>query len=233
MPLGLLGKKIGMTQVFIEDKRIAVTAIEVGPCYVLGKNDKKIQLGFEEVKESKISKPQREFFRKINVKPLRFIREFLKDKNANYQIGQRITAELFANGDFVDVSGISIGKGFQGGIKRWHWHGGPKSHGSMSHRRPGSIGSSSDPSRVWKGHHLPGHMGAKKITIQNLKIVKVDTENNLILVKGAVPGHKNSLLSINFSKKKPRTPKTDSKAELKQKNKQEAKSGKEQTQSEP
>lgn len=221
MSRGLLGKKIGMTQVFIEDKRIAVTAIEAGPCYVLGANDKKIQLGFEELKESKLKKPQREFFKKIKVKPLRFIREFSKEEGMDYKIGDEIKADLFASGDFVDVSGISIGKGFQGGMKRWHWHGGPESHGSMSHRRPGSIGASSDPSRVWKGHHLPGHMGAEKVTIQNLKIIKIDPINNIILVKGAVPGHKDSLLVINFAKKKPKASRQEQKAEAKQEHKEE------------
>ena len=224
MSSGLLGKKIGMTQVFVEDKQIAVTAIEAGPCYVLGKNDKKVQLGFDEVKETKLKKPQRNFFKKIKVKPLRFIREFIKDED--YKIGQELKADLFAVGDFVDIAGVSIGKGFQGGFKRWHWHGGPKSHGSMSHRRPGSIGSSSDPSRVWKGHHLPGHMGAQKVTVENLKVVKIDADNNIILVKGAVPGHRNTLLVISFSKKKPKAarvePKQEAKEEVKKEEKPEA-----------
>ncbi|MBM3252003.1 MAG: 50S ribosomal protein L3 [Candidatus Omnitrophica bacterium] len=227
MSSGLLGKKIGMTQVFNEDKRIVVTAIEAGPCYVLGENDKKIQLGFEEVKDSKLKKPQRDFFKKIKVKPLRFIREFLKDAGSQYQIGQELKADLFASGNFVDITGISIGKGFQGGMKRWHWKGGPKTHGSMSHRRPGAIGSSSDPSRVFKGHHLPGHMGAQRVTVQNLKVIKTDAENNIILVKGAVPGHRNSLLVINFAKKKSRMPvdepKTEAKAEIKAEAKKETK----------
>jgi len=221
MSTGLLGKKIGMTQVFVEDKQIAVTAIEAGPCYVLGKNDKKVQLGFNEAKDSRLKKPQRDFFKKIKVKPLRFIREFLKDESIDYKIGQELKADLFATGDFVDISGVSIGKGFQGGFKRWHWHGGPKSHGSMSHRRPGSIGSSSDPSRVWKGHHLPGHMGAKKVTVQNLRVVKIDADNNLILVKGAVPGHRDTLLTISFSKKKLKAVRPEPKAEAKEQIKKE------------
>ena len=125
MSLGLLGKKIGMTQIFDEDKRIVVTAIEAGPCYVLNKNDKKIQLGFQQIKESRLNKAQSEFFKKIKVKPSRFIKEFFKDQNTDYKIGQEIKADIFASGDFVDVSGISIGKGFQGGFKRWNWHGAP------------------------------------------------------------------------------------------------------------
>lgn len=202
MAPGLIGIKIGMTQVFSQDKRIPVTAIEAGPCYILAKNDKKVQLGFGEVKETKLKKPQREFLKKVNIKPLRYAREFLKDANTDYQIGQELKADLFSEGDFVDVTGFSIGKGFQGGMKRWHWHGGPASHGSTSRRRVGSIGSSSDPSRVFKGHHLPGHMGMDKVTVKNLKVVKIEVENNLILVKGAVPGHKNALVMINLSRKK-------------------------------
>jgi len=227
MSLGLLGKKIGMTQIFSDDKRIAVTAIEAGPCFVLGQNDKKISLGFDPIKESKLKKPILGFFNKIKVKPLRFIREFSKDEKSDYKVGQELKADIFASGDFVDITGTSIGKGFQGGVKRWHWRGGPKSHGSMTHRRPGSIGSSSDPSRVFKGHHLPGHMGNQRTTIQNLKVVKVDADNNVLLVKGAVPGHRNSLLAINFAKKKRRVlgteAKTEHKEEIKKQDKEQVK----------
>ncbi len=226
MALGLIGKKIGMTQVFSDDKRIPVTAIEAGPCFVLAKNDKKVQLGFEEVKESKLKKPQREFFKKSKIKFLRYIREFAQDASTDYQIGQELKANLFSEGDFVDITGISIGKGFQGGVKRWHWHGGPMTHGSMSHRRIGSISSSSDPSRVFKGHHLPGHMGMDRVTVKNLKVIKIDAENNLMLVKGAVPGHRDGLLTINLSRKKKKiTPesKPEAKKEAEHKAKKESK----------
>jgi large subunit ribosomal protein L3 len=209
MSLGILGKKIGMTQIFRENGlRIPVTVIEAGPCFILQvkKNQTDgycaIQFGFDEKKELRTKKPDLNRFKKVSVTPKRFIREIRTTENENYQLGQRITVEIFNVGDYVDVTGISIGKGFQGGMKRWHWKGGPKTHGSTSHRRPGSIGSSSDPSRVFKGHHLPGHMGQDKVTVQNLEVIKVDRENNLLAVKGAVPGHRNSYLIIKKAKKK-------------------------------
>lgn len=200
---GLLGKKIGMTQIFAEDgKLVSVTAIEAGPCCVLSINEKSIQLGFDKLKENRVKKPELGYFKKLNTAPRRIIREVSKDPQTEYKVGQELKADLFKSGDFVDITGTSIGKGFAGGMKRWHWHGGPKTHGSTSHRRVGSIGSTTTPGRVWKGHHLPGHMGAITVTTQNLKVVKVDAENNILLVKGAVPGHKNSYLIIKKAKKK-------------------------------
>jgi len=200
---GLLGKKLGRTQIFTEDGRLVdVTAIEAGPCPVLAVKDKSIQIGFDLAKENRLKKPILGFFKKINVASRKIIREFLKDPSKEYKIGEELKVDLFKVGDFVDVIGTSIGKGFQGGMKRWHWHGGPQTHGSTSHRRVGSIGSTTTPGRVWKGHHLPGHMGAKRVTIQNLRVVKIDPQNNLLLVKGAVPGHKNSYLMIRKAKKK-------------------------------
>lgn len=200
---GLLGKKIGMTQVFSEDgKLLSVTAIEAGPCPVLAVKEKSVQLGFDLVDEKRLKKPVLGYFKKINVIPRKIIREFIKDTSKEYKVGEELKVDLFKPGDFVDVTGTSLGKGFQGGMKRWNWHGGPMTHGSMSHRRAGSIGSSTTPGRVWKGHHMPGHMGAARVTLQNLKIVKVYPENNLLLVKGAVPGHKNSYLIIRKAKKK-------------------------------
>jgi large subunit ribosomal protein L3 len=199
---GILGKKIGMTQVFTEDgKMVAVTAIEAGPCPVLMVNDKSIQIGFDAVKDKHVKKPQAGLFKKINVKPCRFIREVKKESGKEYKVGDELKVDIFNAGEKVDIVGISIGKGFQGGMKRWHWKGGPQTHGSTSHRRIGSIGSSTTPGRVWKGHHLPGHMGAVRKTIQNLKVIKTDLENNVILVKGAVPGYKNSYVIINKAKK--------------------------------
>ncbi len=200
---GILGKKIGMTQVFSEDgKLVGVTAIEAGPCPVLAIRGKNIQIGFDPLKENRVKKPILGYFKKLNISPLRRIREVLREPNREYKIGEELKADLFKPGDFVDVIGISIGKGFQGGMKRWHWKGGPASHGSTSHRRVGSIGSSTTPGRVWKGHHLPGHMGAAQVTLQNLQVIKVDAQKNLLLVKGAVPGHKNSYLMIRKAKKK-------------------------------
>jgi|CXWL01.1.fsa_nt_gi large subunit ribosomal protein L3 len=202
---GLLGKKVGMTQTFdSEGNVIPVTAIEVGPCYVLGFKEKpmKIILGFELVKESALNKPRAGYFKKLGVAHLRRVQEFSSTDNKDYAVGQEIKADFFKAGDFVDVSGVSIGKGFQGGMKRWNWSGGPAAHGSMHHRRVGSIGASSDPSRVYRGQHMPGHMGMDNVTTQNLRVMFVDLENNLILVKGAVPGHKNGYLKVNKALKK-------------------------------
>ncbi len=203
---GLFARKIGMTQIFDKEfNAIPVTALRTGPCVVLSLIEsprKKIQLGFEQVKEGRAAKPQLGFFKKIGVNPLRYIEEFESSDNANYKVGQEIKADVFKAGDYVNVSGMSIGKGFQGGMKRWNWQGGPASHGSMHHRRVGSISSSSDPSRVYKGRTMPGHMGNDYLTIQNLRVMKVEPENNLILVSGAVPGKRNSCVTVSISKKK-------------------------------
>jgi len=201
--IGLLGKKIGMTQIFSEDgKLVSVTAIEAGPCPVLAVREKSIQIGFDLAKETRVKKPLLGYFKKNNITPRKVIREVTKEASREYKIGEELKVDLFKAGDFVDITGTSLGKGFQGGMKRWHWHGGPMTHGSTSHRRVGSIGSTTTPGRVWKGHHMPGHMGNHKTTIQNLQVVKIDAQNNLILVKGAVPGHKNGYVIIKKAKKK-------------------------------
>ena len=211
MVRGLMGKKVGMTQIFDNEGNITpVTVVEAGPCTVLQlKSAKggsvsggKVVLGYLPVKESRLHKPVLGFLKKSGVAPLKHIKEFASSDNTEYKIGQEIKADLFKAGDFVDVSGTSIGKGFQGGMVRWNWSGGPAAHGSMHHRRVGSIGSSSDPSRVYKGQHMPGHMGMDNVTVQSLRVMRVDIENNLILLKGCVPGHKNGLLYINKSRKK-------------------------------
>lgn len=192
-----------MTQVFSDEgKLLCVTAIEAGPCAVLAVNEKSVQLGFDLAKEARVKKPVLGYFKKINIAPRKLIKEVVKEAGREYKVGEEIKADLFKPGDFVDVTGTSLGKGFQGGMKRWHWHGGPQTHGSTSHRRVGSVGSTTTPGRVWKGHHMAGHMGAAKTTLQNLQVVKVDLENNILLVKGAVPGYKNSYLVINKAKKK-------------------------------
>jgi len=201
--IGLLGKKLGMTNVFNEaGDMVCVTAIEAGPCAVLSVNAKNVQLGFDQVVEKKLKKPQVGMFKKINVSPRKFIREIVKEPNVEYVVGTELRVDVFKAGDFVDVAGTSIGKGFQGGMKRWHWHGGPETHGSTSYRRVGSMGSSTTPGRVFKGHHLPGHMGNVRVTVQNLLVVKVDPENNIVLVEGAVPGHKNNYVIIKKAVKK-------------------------------
>ena len=202
---GLMGKKVGMTQIFdTEGNIIPVTVVEAGPCTILGLKDKpaKVVLGFQQTKENRLHKPVLGFFKKVGVNPLRHIKEFKSTDNKDYKVGQELKADFFQAGDFVDVTGTSIGKGFQGGMVRWNWNGGPAAHGSMHHRRVGSIGSSSDPSRVYKGQHMPGHMGMDTVTVQSLRIMRVDADNNLILVKGCVPGSKNGLLYINKSAKK-------------------------------
>jgi len=201
--IGLIGKKIGMTQVFAADNRqLGVTAIVAGPCPILMVMDKNIQLGFDAVKEKSLKKAQLGLYKKLNITPRKVIKDLSREADVEYKVGDELKVDLFNEGDFVDVSGISIGKGFQGGMKRWHWKGGPRTHGSTSHRRVGSIGSSTTPGRVFRGHHMPGHMGAQKATVQNLKIIKIDLANNLLLVEGGVPGHKNGYLVITKAIKK-------------------------------
>lgn len=200
---GLLGKKIGMTQVFLEDgSLVSVTAIEAGPCPILAIKEKSIQLGFGPVKENRLNKPQSGYFKKLNIPGHKIIREVPREAAKEYKVGDELKVDLFKAGDFIDVTGTSIGKGFQGGMKRWHWHGGPQTHGSTSRRRVGSIGSTTTPGRVFKGHHMPGHMGFARVTVSSMKIVKVDAENNILLVKGAVPGKKSGYLIIRQAKKK-------------------------------
>jgi len=200
-----MGKKVGMTQIFDTEGNITpVTVVEAGPCTVLGLREKpsKVVLGYEAVNETRLRKPVLGFFKKLGQTPLKHIKEFESADNKDYKVGDQLKADMFKAGDFVDVTGTSIGKGFQGGMVRWNWNGGPAAHGSMHHRRVGSIGSSSDPSRVYKGQHMPGHMGMDTVTVQSLRVMRVDADQNLILVKGAVPGHKNGFVVINKSKKR-------------------------------
>jgi large subunit ribosomal protein L3 len=202
---GLLGKKVGMTQIFDRDGNvIPVTIVKAGPCVVLRlmESPLKVLLGFDSVKESRVKKPELGFFKKIGVSPLRFKKEFQSSDNKDYKVGQEIKADLFRAGDFVNVTGISIGKGFQGGMKRWNWSGGPAGHGSMHHRRVGSIGASADPSRVLRGTHMPGHMGTQQVTVEGLRILRVEIDKDLLLIKGAIPGAKNSIVQIWKSKKR-------------------------------
>jgi len=210
MAIGILGRKIGMTETFEKDGKLTpVTIIEAGPCLVLQlkvpdlDGYRAVQLGFADKKENRTKRPLLGHFKKAGVKPKRFIKEIRISDKDKYTIGREIKVDIFKEGDFVDISGTTIGKGFQGGMKKWGWSGGPASHGSMTHRRPGSIGASAFPSRVFKGHHLPGRMGGNRRTVQKLKVVKVDLENNVLMVKGAVPGHKNSYLVIRNASKKP------------------------------
>ena len=206
--IGIIGKKIGMTQYFLEDgQRVPVTLIEAGPCPILQvKTQAKdgytaLQLGFGQKRESLINKPMKGHLKKSQAASVRVIKEVRVDKIEEYKEGGIIEVDIFHPGEYVDVSGKTIGKGFQGGVKRWHWKGGKAAHGSMHHRAPGSIGASSFPSRVLKGQHLPGRMGGKNDTIEHLEVVKVDKENHLLAVKGAVPGSDNSYVVIRASKK--------------------------------
>jgi large subunit ribosomal protein L3 len=206
MTNGLLGRKLGMTQVFDETgKLIPVTVIEAGPCRVVQiktlERDgyEAVQLGFGETSERKLTKAQLGHLKKAQVPPCRWLREF--KKVGELTVGQIIKADIFQKGDWVDVQGISKGKGFQGVIKRHHYAGGPETHGHMFHRAPGSIGSSSFPSRVWKGKGLPGHMGNERVTVQHLKVVETRPDENILLVQGAVPGARGGLLVVTKSKK--------------------------------
>ena len=203
MTKGILGKKVGMTQYFTEaGELIPVTVVEVTPNVVLQlktiENDgyKAVQLGFDDLREVLSNRPAKGHVAKANATPKRFIREFNNVELSEYEVGQEITVDVFKAGDIVDVTGTSKGKGFQGAIKRHGQSRGPMAHGSRYHRRPGSMGGASFPSRVFKGKALPGQMGGDRITIQNLEVVKVDAERNVILIKGNVPGSKKSLVEI-------------------------------------
>lgn len=205
MTNGLIGKKLGMTQVFDESRLTPVTVIEAGPCRVVAVRTKErdryeaIQLSFGEVKERKLSKPELGHLKKNQAPPSRILREFKKDGEAT--VGQLVTVEMFKKGDWVDVIGVSKGKGYQGVVKRHHYAGGPESHGSMFHRAPGSIGASSFPSRVWKGKTLPGHMGSERVTVHRLKVIESRLEENLLFVRGAIPGAANGVVVVCKSKK--------------------------------
>ncbi|GKU27772.1 50S ribosomal protein L3 [Clostridium folliculivorans] len=195
MKKAILGKKIGMTQIFDQNgKVVPVTVIEAGPCVVVQKKTiekdgyEAIQVGFGDVREKLVNKPMKGHFAKAGVALKRRLKEFRLEDVSAYEVGQEIKADLFQVGEKIDVSGISKGKGFQGTIKRWNGHRGPMTHGSKFHRSVGSMGASSDPSRTFKNKKMPGHMGAENTTVLNLEVVKVMPEKNLILIKGGIPG---------------------------------------------
>ncbi|MDI3328235.1 MAG: 50S ribosomal protein L3 [Alicyclobacillaceae bacterium] len=199
---GILGRKLGMTQVFAEDGRvIPVTVIEAGPCVVLQKKTVEtdgyvaVQLGFGEKKPNRANRPEKGHAAKAGTTPKRYIREIRNVDLDQYEVGQELKADVFAPGELVDVTGISKGKGFAGAIKRHNQSRGPMAHGSKYHRGPGSLGSIA-PNRVFKGQTLPGRMGGERVTVQNLEVVKVDPERNLLLVKGAVPGPRNGFVTV-------------------------------------
>jgi large subunit ribosomal protein L3 len=211
MKEGLIGRKVGMTQVFGDDgNMIPVTVVQLGPCTVVEVRSKAthgydaLQLGFEPKKKN-VTKAMAGVYKKAGVAtPLRVLREIRLQKSealAPYSVGQSLTAEIFSPGELVDVVGVTKGKGFQGGVKRHGWAGGDATHGSMFHRAPGSIGASSDPSRVWPGHPLPGRMGGDRRTVLNLPVVRVLAEQNLILLRGAVPGARGGVVLVRKSVK--------------------------------
>lgn len=202
---GLLGKKLGMTQIFDKfGNLIPITIIEVGPCRIVEVKTSinKVVLGYGLIKKNRLRNSEKGFFDKVGVSPMSRLKEFKVTDEKEYKLGDEIKADIFQAGDFIDIVGKSIGKGFQGGMKRWNWDGGPAGHGSKHHRRVGSIGASADPARTLKGTNMPGQMGSKKVSLHGVRVMDVDLENNLLLVKGAVPGYKNSIVSITRSYKK-------------------------------
>ena len=207
MKKAIVGKKVGMTQVFTPDGRlIPVTVIQAGPCPVVQKKTvetdgyEAVQVGFDEIPENRVkklvNKPEAGHFKKAGVAPCRKLREFRFEDAASYEVGQVIKCDVFAEGDKVDISGISKGHGYTGAIQRWNQHTGPMAHGSKYHRGVGSLSANSDPSHVFKNKHMAGHYGVEKVTIQNLSVVRVDSERNLLLVRGAVPGPNGGTLIV-------------------------------------
>lgn len=202
----ILGRKLGMTQIFDEDDNfVPVTVIQAGPCTVSQVKTKEtdgyeaVQIGFGSLKPKHVNKPMAGHFAKAGVEPMKYLREVHVDDASQYSCGDKVTVEAFADVKAVDVTGTSKGKGFQGTVKRWNFSRGPMAHGSRNQREPGSIGQCAYPARVRKGLHMAGHMGDERVTVKNLKLVRVDAEQNLMLVKGAVPGGKDAIVSIRMA----------------------------------
>ena len=207
---GILGIKLGMTQVFADDgTAVPCTVLQAGPCVVVQRRTKTkdgyeaVQLGLVEfIKPQRVTKPMMGHFKKIDAAPMRRLGEVrIEDSADETKAGDRVLVDRFQPGELVDVTGITKGKGFAGAVKRWHFRGGDESHGSMHHRAPGGIGGSSFPSRVWPGQHFPGHMGNRRLTVKNLRVVKVDTDENLLLVYGSVPGPVGTYILIRKARK--------------------------------
>lgn len=198
MVRGLIGKKLGMLQTFDEDgKAIGITVIQAGPCTVVQKKaESSVQLGFGQVKESRVSKPILGQFKKAGVDPCAVLKEFPVDDSEDVEVGQQIKADIFSQGDFVKVIGVSKGKGFAGVIKKWNFGGGRETHGSRSHRIPGSIGQCAWPSRVFKGRKMPGRMGGASVTCPSVQVMQVRADENLLLLKGPIPGSRGSIVII-------------------------------------
>jgi large subunit ribosomal protein L3 len=207
---GIIGIKLGMTQVFADDGTLVpCTVMQAGPCVVVERRRKDqhgydaVQLGLVEfVKPQRVNKAMSGHYKKAGVAPMRVLREVrIEESGDETKVGERVLVDRFAPGELVDVTGVSKGKGFAGGVKRWHYRGGDATHGSMFHRAPGGIGASSFPSRVWKNQHFPGHLGHARVTAKNLQVVKIDRDENLLLVRGAVPGPSGTYLMIHKVKK--------------------------------
>ena len=207
MKKAIVGKKLGMTQIFLPDGRLVpVTVIQAGPCTVVQKKTMEkdgyeaVQFGFDQIPQNRVeklvNKPEAGHFKKAGVAPMRALREFRLDDSASYEIGQTVKADVFAEGEAVDITGITKGHGYTGAIYRWNQHTGPMAHGSKYHRGLGSMSANSDPSRVFKNKHMSGQYGGERVTVQNLEIVKVDAERNLLMIKGAIPGANGSLVMV-------------------------------------
>lgn len=203
MTMGLIGQKLGMTTIFdAEGRAVPVTVVHAGPCTVVQKknNDNEgyvaVQLGYGEAKESRLAGGEKGHFKKAGVKPAKWLKEFRLDDASAYEVGSEVKVDIFTEGQIVDVTGTSIGRGFAGLMKRWNAGRGPMSHGSKFHRHPGSIGAGTTPSRVYKGRKMAGRMGGKQTTVKKLTVVGVDAEKNVILIKGGVPGHESGMLII-------------------------------------
>jgi large subunit ribosomal protein L3 len=203
---GILGKKLGMTEFFLENgTAVIATVIEAGPCFVVQKKTKEkdgyeaVQIGFQEAKPQRVTKPMLGHFKKAGVSPLKYVMEF--SAAGDYKPGDEIRADIFKEGETVDVIGTSKGKGFAGVMKRHNFRGQPASHGGMAHRRPGGIGSATYPARVWKGIKMPGHMGNERVTMQGVRVFRVDTDKNILIIKGSVPGPRGGLVIIKRTSK--------------------------------
>lgn len=195
----MLGSKVGMTQIFDGNGlRVPVTVLSAGPCYVtqLLKDYKSVQIGYSKITEKALSHSKKKYFQKLNISPMKYLKEFRVTSIDEYQVGQLVTLEQYQVGQMIQVTSKSIGKGFAGTIKKHHFGRGPMAHGSKNHRAPGSIGASATPARVFPGKKMPGRLGNKTVTIKNLIIVDIDTQNNLLVVKGSVPGKRGNLVKI-------------------------------------
>ena len=208
LPLGLIGRKLGMTQIFKPNgEAVPVTVIEAGPCVVVSKRTEEregytaLQLGFGYIKPHKVNKPMKGVFKKVGVEPKRYLREFRVENVDKFEVGQELKVDIFKEGEKVDITGITKGKGFAGGMKRHGFSGGPASHGSAFHRYGSSLGAHTEPGHVFKGKRMAGHMGSVRVTVRNLEVVKIYPEKNLLLVRGGIPGSRNSIVLIKKSKK--------------------------------